>query len=292
MSGLYLATLIRIELSVPGSYLFKGDSIKYLQVITAHGLIMVFFVVTPVLFGFLGNFFIPYHIGSKDVSFPRLNSLGFWVLFSGYFMLSKLFAFRKQIYKQYDNFNYYYNNYTKYDININNNKPTQTILKNYYNINSSININKLNDFNSLWYNYYNNSSFFLEKNNFNTICSNATYTVSGWTFITPFSSKTKFTGLGSQDMAVIAVIFSGISTTLSFVNLLITRRTLSMPGIRNRKVLIPFISINLFLTMRMLSLIVPVLAAGMIMLELDRHFGFSFFDYSYGGDPILFHHLF
>jgi len=77
MSGLFLATLIRIELSIPGSFLFKGDSTKYLQVVTGHGLIMVFFVVTPILFGFLGNFFIPYHIGSKDVAFPRLNSFGF-----------------------------------------------------------------------------------------------------------------------------------------------------------------------------------------------------------------------
>jgi heme/copper-type cytochrome/quinol oxidase subunit 1 len=72
-------------------------------------------------------------------------------------------------------------------------------------------------------------------------------------------------------MAILAIIFAGISTTISFVNLLITRRTLSIPGLRNRKLLIPFLSINLFLTMRMLSLIVPVLAAGMIMLELDRH---------------------
>jgi cytochrome c oxidase subunit 1 len=65
-----------------------------------------------------------------------------------------------------------------------------------------------------------------------------------------------------------------------------------MPGLRNRKILMPFISINLFLTMRMLSMIVPVLGAAMIMLQLDRHFNFSFFDYSYGGDPVLFHHLF
>jgi heme/copper-type cytochrome/quinol oxidase subunit 1 len=69
--------MIRIELSTPGSTFFKGDSIRYLQVITSHGLIMVFFVVTPILFGFFANFFIPYHIGSKDVSFPRLNSFGF-----------------------------------------------------------------------------------------------------------------------------------------------------------------------------------------------------------------------
>jgi heme/copper-type cytochrome/quinol oxidase subunit 1 len=69
--------MIRLELAYPGSHFFKGDSIKYLQVITGHGLIMVFFVVVPIIFGFFANFFIPYHIGSKDVAFPRLNSIGF-----------------------------------------------------------------------------------------------------------------------------------------------------------------------------------------------------------------------
>ena len=75
----------------------------------------------------------------------------------------------------------------------------------------------------------------VEKNNFTVMCSNASQTMSGWTFITPFSAKTKFTGFGSQDMAILAIIFAGISTTISFVNLLITRRTLSIPGLRNRK---------------------------------------------------------
>jgi len=42
----------------------------------------------------------------------------------------------------------------------------------------------------------------------------------------------------------------------------------------------------------MLALIVPVLGAAMIMLECDRHFKTSFFDYAYGGDVILFQHLF
>jgi len=95
--------------------------------------------------------------------------------------------------------------------------------------------------------------------------------MSGWTFITPFSGNVKYTGVGSQDLAIIGVIFAGISTTISFTNLLITRRTLSMPGLRYRRVLMPFISIALFLTMRMLVLITPVLAAAMIMLALDRH---------------------
>ena len=60
LSGTTLATMIRLELAYPGSHFFKGDSLKYLQVITAHGLIMVFFVVIPIIFGFLANFFIPY----------------------------------------------------------------------------------------------------------------------------------------------------------------------------------------------------------------------------------------
>lgn len=77
LSGAALATMIRLELAHPGSPFFKGDSLRYLQVITAHGLIMVFFVVVPLLFGGFANFLIPYHIGSKDVAFPRLNSIGF-----------------------------------------------------------------------------------------------------------------------------------------------------------------------------------------------------------------------
>jgi heme/copper-type cytochrome/quinol oxidase subunit 1 len=77
MSGAALATMIRLELAYPGSPFFKGDSLRYLQVITAHGLIMVFFVVVPILFGFFANFLIPYHVGSKDVAFPRLNSIAF-----------------------------------------------------------------------------------------------------------------------------------------------------------------------------------------------------------------------
>jgi hypothetical protein len=77
LSGAALATMIRMELAFPGSPYFKGDSTRYLQTITAHGLIMVFFVVVPILFGGFANFLIPYHVGSKDVAYPRLNSIGF-----------------------------------------------------------------------------------------------------------------------------------------------------------------------------------------------------------------------
>lgn len=77
LSGAALATAIRLEMSYPGSSVFAGDSLRYLQVITAHALIMIFFVVVPIFFGGFANFLIPYHVGSKDVAFPRLNSIGF-----------------------------------------------------------------------------------------------------------------------------------------------------------------------------------------------------------------------
>ncbi|MBK8208555.1 MAG: cbb3-type cytochrome c oxidase subunit I [Planctomycetes bacterium] len=117
-------------------------------------------------------------------------------------------------------------------------------------------------------------------------------TTAGWTFITPFSSNIKYTGVGAQDILILGVIFAGVSSTVSFTNLLITRRTLGMPGLRNRRVLLPFISIGIFLAFRMLVIITPVLAAAMIMMALDRHWQTTFFEYAYGGDPILSQHLF
>lgn len=89
-------------MSQPGSTFFQGDSTRYLQVITVHGLIMVFYVVVPIIFGFFANFFIPYHIGSKDVAFPRLNSMGFWLQPLGFIILNRPAFLRPDFLKSYD----------------------------------------------------------------------------------------------------------------------------------------------------------------------------------------------
>ncbi len=300
LSGTALATMIRIELATPGSLFFKGDSIRYLQVITAHGLTMIFFVVVPLVFGSAGNFFIPYHVGSKDVAFPRLNSLGFWLLPSGYLLLAKPAFLRSTFLQQFDKSSYYFSLIQKSDL-------TTAYSNKFFNWNQKKNsdgllfeliplklflistFNNISD--SLW-KISSNVTAIHRKKKFLSKCSNSILTMAGWTFITPFSSKLRYTGLGAQDIAIISVLFSGFSTTISFTNLLITRRTLSAPGLRNRRVLIPFLSITLFLVMRMLALITPVLGAAMIMLLLDRHWKTTFFDYAYGGDIVLFNHLF
>jgi len=72
-------------------------------------------------------------------------------------------------------------------------------------------------------------------------------------------------------MLVVGVYFAGISTTISLTNLLVTRRTLTMPGMRNRRIIMPFISITVLLMLRALAVITPVLGSAMLMLILDRH---------------------
>ena len=76
-AGLILATIIRIELAYPGQTILSNNSERYLTIASIHGIVMVFFVIIPILFGAFGNFLLPTQLGVRDVAFPRLNSFMF-----------------------------------------------------------------------------------------------------------------------------------------------------------------------------------------------------------------------
>lgn len=76
-TGLILATIIRIELAYPGQFFLAQNAERYLTLISIHGIVMVFFMIIPAIFGAFGNFLLPTQLGIRDVAFPRLNSFMF-----------------------------------------------------------------------------------------------------------------------------------------------------------------------------------------------------------------------
>ena len=83
------ALIIRLQLAVPDGTLVTPET--YNGLVSMHGTTMVFLFVVPVLAGF-GNYFVPLMIGARDMAFPRLNALSFWLLaFGGIAFYTSLF---------------------------------------------------------------------------------------------------------------------------------------------------------------------------------------------------------
>jgi cytochrome c oxidase subunit 1 len=87
-----LSVYMRLELMNPGVQYMVGadgqpDGHLWNTVVTAHGLVMVFFVLMPALIGGFGNWFVPIMIGAPDMAFPRMNNISFWLLVAGFTML-------------------------------------------------------------------------------------------------------------------------------------------------------------------------------------------------------------
>jgi cytochrome c oxidase subunit 1 len=104
--GMALSVLMRLRLAWPEEHWpllqkifpegFSGGPMTpefYLSMLTMHGTIMVFFVLTTAPLSGFGNYFLPIQVGARDMAFPRLNMLSFWVTFAALVvMMAALFA--------------------------------------------------------------------------------------------------------------------------------------------------------------------------------------------------------
>ncbi|USK60327.1 cytochrome aa3 quinol oxidase subunit I [Peribacillus asahii] len=89
LRGLVDAVMLRAQLAIPDNTIL--DSQHYNEVFSAHGVIMIMFMAMPFLFGLM-NIVTPLQIGARDVAFPRLNAISFWLFFMGAMLFNIAFV--------------------------------------------------------------------------------------------------------------------------------------------------------------------------------------------------------
>jgi len=212
ISATCFSVLIRIELYSSGNRILSPENQNFYNVsITLHGLLMIFFLVMPSLFGGFGNYFVPVFLGSAEVVYPRVNNLSILIL------------------------------------------PV---------------------------------SYLLVILSLGTEFGGGT----GWTLYPPLSTSLMSLSPSSTAFVTFGLLMSGISSCLTSLNFLITVCNLRSYSLTcNTMPLFPW---AIFLTAVMLVFTLPVLTGGLLMVVADLHSNTVFFDPVFGGDPILYQHLF
>src|SRR6478735_3554172 len=90
MVALVLSWLMRLQLGFPGTFSFI-DPNQYRQFITMHGMIMVIYLLTALFLGGFGNYLIPLMVGARDMVFPYVNMLSYWVYLLAVLVLASTF---------------------------------------------------------------------------------------------------------------------------------------------------------------------------------------------------------
>merc|ERR1711915_190393 len=212
ISGTLVSVLIRIELYSSGNRIISPENQNFYNVsITLHGLLMIFFLVMPSLFGGFGNYFAPIFQGSPEVVYPRANNLSILILFLSYlfFILSLISEFGGG---------------------------------------------------------------------------------TGWTLYPPLSTSFMSLSPSSTANLILGLLVSGISSCLTSLNFWVTILNLRSYCLTLKTM--PLFLWALLITAAMLLLTLPVLSGGLLMILSDLHSNTLFFDPVFGGDPVLYQHLF
>jgi cytochrome c oxidase subunit 1 len=210
--GSLISVLIRIELFSSGNRIISPENQNFYNVsITLHGLIMIFFLVMPALFGGFGNYFAPIFQGSPEVVYPRINNLSILILFLSFVLV------------------------------------ILSVISEYGG-------------------------------------------GSGWTMYPPLSTSHMVLAPSSMAFIILGLLFSGISSCLTSLNFYVT--ILNMRSYSLTLKTLPLFSWSLFITATMLLLVLPVLSGALLMVFADLHSNTLFFDPVFGGDPVLYQHLF
>ena len=212
ISGTLISVLIRIELYSSGNRIISPENQNFYNIsITLHGLLMIFFLVMPGLFGGFGNYFVPIFIGSPEVVYPRVNNLSILIIPISYILV--IFSI-------------------------------------------------LTEFGG----------------------------GRGWTLYPPLSTSLMSLSPSSTGYILYGLLMSGISSCLTSINFFTT--IINMRSYNMTLNTMPLLSWAIFITGVMLILTLPILSGGLIMLLADLHYNTVFFDPIFGGDPILYQHLF
>lgn len=199
------ATVIRLNLMTPHGELVPADT--YNKLFSAHGIIMVWFFLVPIIPNVLGNFFLPMMIGARDLAFPKINLLSWYIFTLGAII-------------------------------------------------------------TLW-----------------AILAGGVDT--GWTFYTPFSTKSARTNVIPT---VTGIFIAGFSSILTGLNFIATLHNLRAPGMTWTR--LPLFLWSHYAVSVTMLLATPVLGMALLLVAVERAWGIGIFDPDLGGDPVLFQHLF
>merc|ERR1711885_109141 len=195
----------RIELYSSRNRIISPENQNFYNVsITLHGLLMIFFLVMPGLFGGFGNYFAPIFQGSPEVVYPRVNNFSILIL----------------------------------------------------------------------------SLSFISEFGGGT----------GWTLYPPLSTSFMSLSPSATAYLVFGLLMSGVSSCLTSINLFITILNLRSYCLTLKTM--PLFPWSLLITSAMLLLTLPILSGALLMVLADLHSNSLFFDPVFGGDPVLYQHLF